>query len=610
MSKVHFTPTNATTHHATAQAAQSLQYNDATHIPQDLAHIALQSLTHAVITTNLQGQIQYCNTSAQKLLRHARASLSYNNLVGIELHAILPLLHRQTHQPINPFIAQLRTHPQALAIVDQAILVTDAHQEHTIDITVAPMYDADQNLIGAVFMLQDVTEATQAIQTLEWQASHDSLTGLVNRTEFEAQLTQIIQAAQVSTQTHTLCYIDIDQFKIFNDTAGHNAGDALLQQLSHMFQQEVRSTDILSRLGGDEFGILFHNCSLKEAYQIIERIYQQVRQFRFLWREQSFSVSASFGLVQIDSASQNLTAVLREADAACYAAKEAGRNRIHLYCSDDSELMRQRSERLWIIRITQAIEAQRFQLYAQAIAPIIRNGAVRSPLEVGQFKFERHMEILLRMIDHDGTIIPPGAFIPAAERYGLMTAIDRVVIETFFQSYAQACLSNSGRPLDRCLYTINLSARSLNDPQFIQFVKKQFEQYRLPPQMICFEITETTAISNIDQASQFIQELKQMGCHFALDDFGSGMNGFAYLKQLDIDYLKIDGSFIKNITTDKVDQELVACMNRIAHVLGVKTVAEWVENDAILQKLSELDVDYAQGYGIHKPEPLVFESFA
>ncbi len=610
MSKVHFTSTNATAHHAPDQTPQSLQYNDAIHIDQDLPHIALQSLAHAVITTNLQGQIQYCNTSAKKLLQTALAQSSYSSLIGIDLHAILPLLHRQTHQPVNPFIPHLHTQPQVLEMVDQAILITDDHQEHTIDLTVAPMYDADQNLIGAVFMLRDVTEAMQAIQTLVWQASHDSLTGLVNRTEFEAQLTQAIQAAQVFIQPHTLCYIDIDQFKIFNDTAGHNAGDELLQQLSQMFQQEVRSTDVLSRLGGDEFGILFYNCSLKKAYQIVERIYQQVRQFRFLWQEQSFSVSASFGLVQIDVESESLTAVLREADAACYAAKEAGRNRIHLYCSDDSELMRQRSERLWIVRINQAIEAQRFQLYAQEIVPIVCDGAVVAPVEVGQFKFERHVEILLRMIDRDGKIIPPGAFIPAAERYGLMTAIDRVVIETFFQSYAQACMSNSGRPLDRCLYAINLSARSLNDPQFIDFVKAQFAQYRLPPQMICFEITETTAISNIDQASQFIQELKQMGCHFALDDFGSGMNGFAYLKQLNIDYLKIDGSFIKNITTDKIDQELVACMNRIAQVLGVKTVAEWVEDEAILQKLCELEIDYAQGYGIHKPEPLEFTSFA
>jgi diguanylate cyclase (GGDEF)-like protein len=573
--------------------------------PLELAYAALQAISHAIVTTNLQGQIQSCNAKAQAWLTGTANLPIDDDLTGRDLLQVLPLLDEATQLPLGGLLDRLRQNPIAFELFDQLMTLSASGESIAVDLTIAPITDAF-GLQGAVFMLQDVTIARQANQQLVWQARHDGLTGLVNRAAFEVKLTQAIQHAQITDRQHTLCYIDLDQFKIVNDTCGHNAGDELLRRLAQIFQREIRSTDTLSRIGGDEFGILFHQCSLDQARQIVERIHQQVGQFRFLWEEQSFNVSASFGLVQIDQSSDGLTSVLSAADAACYAAKEAGRNRIHLYYSDDDELARQRGERLWISQIHQAIEENRFQLYAQDIVPIVSDRSFVEPHPDGQLQFERHVEILLRMIDRDGKIIPPGFFIPAAERYGLMTDLDRVVIETFFRSYAKACLSHSGRPLDSCLYAINLSARSLNDAQFIDFVKAKFAEYRLPPHVICFEITETAAIANIDQAIQFITELKQMGCHFALDDFGSGMNCFAYLKQLKIDYLKIDGSFIQNITTEKIDQELVACMNRIAHVLGVKTVAEWVENDEILQTLRELDIDYAQGYGLHRPEPLEF----
>ncbi len=573
--------------------------------PLELAYVALQAISHAIVTTNLQGQIQSCNAKAQAWLTSNANCPIDDDLTGRDLLQVLPLLDETTQLPLGGFLDRLRQNPIAFELFDQLITLSAAGAPIAIDLTIAPISDAF-GLHGAVFMLQDVTIARQAKHQLAWQAQHDGLTGLVNRAAFEVKLTQAIQNAQATDRQHTLCYIDLDQFKIVNDTCGHNAGDELLRRLAQIFQREIRHTDTLSRIGGDEFGILFHQCGLDQARQIVERIHQQVGQFRFLWQEQTFNVSASFGLVQIDQSSDGLTSVLSAADAACYAAKDAGRNRIHLYYSDDNELARQRSERLWISQIHQAIEEDRFQLYAQDIVPIAPEQDFVEPRPDGQLKFERHVEILLRMIDRDGKIISPGCFIPAAERYGLMTDLDRVVIETFFRAYAKACLSHSGRPLDSCLYAINLSARSLNDAQFVDFLKAKFAEYRLPPHVICFEITETAAIANIDQAIQFITELKQMGCHFALDDFGSGMNCFAYLKQLKIDYLKIDGSFIQNITTEPIDRELVACMNRIAHVLGVKTVAEWVENDEILQTLRELDIDYAQGYGLHRPEPLEF----
>jgi diguanylate cyclase (GGDEF)-like protein len=599
---VHFTQSDLTVPNSLPPSPQL-----ANRASLELAYVALQAISHAIVTIDRQGHIQSCNTTAQTWLSNAANLAPETDLTGMAVNQILPILDESTRDPIgiSVLIDRLQQSNSSFELFDQLICLTATGETMAIDLTVAPIGD-NTGINGAVLILQDVTIARQTTRTLSWQAHHDALTGLVNRAAFEVKLTQAIQHAQQNSQAHTLCYIDLDQFKIVNDTCGHNAGDQLLRRLAQIFQREIRSTDTLSRIGGDEFGILFHHCALHQAHPIVERIHQQMGQFRFLWQEQSFNISASFGLVQIDHESEGLTAVLSAADAACYAAKEAGRNRIHLYYSDDNELARQRGERLWISQIHQAIEENRFKLYAQDIVPIAPDHAFVEPLQDGKLKFERHVEILLRMIDRDGKIISPGCFIPAAERYGLMTDLDRVVIETFFRAYANACLSNSGRPLDSCLYAINLSARSLNDAQFIDFVKAKFAEYRLPPHVICFEITETAAISNIEQAIQFIEELKQMGCHFALDDFGSGMNCFAYLKQLKIDYLKIDGSFIKNITTEKIDQELVSCMNRIAHVLGVKTVAEWVENDEILQTLRELDIDYAQGYGLHRPEPLEF----
>jgi diguanylate cyclase (GGDEF)-like protein/PAS domain S-box-containing protein len=563
------------------------------HQERELAIAALEAIADAVITTDLSGRIHYFNPVAEKLLGQ-----DLSQVQGLSLMSVLQLIDAVTREEIACPIQDMVRLEQTVQIVDRANLISRDGQEYAIDLSIAPMLDHNSFLIGAVLVFRDVTQTRQLAQRLSWQASHDALTGLVNRRCFEDHMTSAIAAADTGQQ-HVLCYIDLDQFKIVNDTCGHIAGDQLLRNLAEILLSEIRVTDILARLGGDEFGILFYHCSLMQANHVVERIHDRLQSFRFLWQDNNFSVGASFGLVAIDETSEDLAQVLGAADAACYAAKDAGRNRIHLYRLEDDELARQRSERLWISRINQAIEEDRFQLYAQEIAPI----------EPTTSNDQRHVEILLRMVDRNGALIPPGCFIPAAERYGLMTELDRVVIKTFFQSYAKACLSLSGKPLDNCLYAINLSARSLNDEQFIDFVKTQFAQYRVPPEVICFEITETAAISNLTKASQLIQELKQMGCHFALDDFGSGMNCFAYLKQLTIDYLKIDGSFIKNIDQEPIDQELVACMNRIAHVLGAKTVAEWVENDATLQTLRDIGIDYGQGFGISKPKPLEFDLF-
>jgi diguanylate cyclase (GGDEF)-like protein len=599
MSKVHtplmpLTPASGSMRSEFASTPVLAAVDSTSHFEQvadTLSDRTLAAVAHGIVTLDQRGQIVFCNPKARKW-----AAIEP---IGCRFEQVFRLCDEPTQAPLPNMLTQLYQEPQGFVIQGRAVLSQPQADSIAIDLTVTPLQTATGELSGAVILLQDVTHSRQAAKVLSWQIAHDPLTGLANRSEFEIQLQRSIAQVHQQQSVNTLCYIDLDQFKIINDTCGHQGGDQLLRQLAQLLRQEVRQSDLLARVGGDEFSIILYDCDGPAAQAIAARIHQQITQLKFGWEGNDFSIGASFGLVPIDGAHDDPASVLSAADAACYAAKEAGRNRIHLYDHEDHQLTHQRSERLWISQIYQAIAEQRFELYAQDIVP------VQPQDTIGGDGFERHVEILLRMRGRDGQMIAPGCFIPVAERYGLMTDLDRVVIETFFRTYETACLTSSGRPIDTCLYAINLSARSLNDPEFIDFVRSQFVRYRVPPEVICFEITETVAIANIEQASQFIQELKQMGCHFALDDFGSGMNCFAYLKQLQIDYLKIDGSFIKNIVQEKVDQEFVNCMNRIAHVLGVKTVAEWVENDEILQILRDLEIDYAQGYGLHRPEPLL-----
>lgn len=427
---------------------------------------------------------------------------------------------------------------------------------------------------------------------LSWQASHDSLTELANRREFERILEHTVKNAREIEQ-HALLYLDLDQFKIINDTCGHSAGDELLRQVSVLFEDGVRKTDIVARLGGDEFGILLHHCPMEQARQIAKKLHEQVHKHRFSWQDKVFTVSVSIGLVSIYGNTQNYAEILSAADVACYVAKNNGRNRIHIYQLNDVELERQRSEMQWASQIPVALEENRFCLYYQKIVPIDPTGTRKE-----------HYEVLLRLIDRSGNILPPMAFIPAAERYNLMHLIDRWVISTLFAYLEKLHRKPTQVHARDKIYTVNLSGASLNDDRFTAFVKKQFAKYQIEPAKICFEITETLAIANLAKASELINEMKAFGCQFALDDFGSGMSSFAYLKNLSVDYLKIDGIFVKNILNDHIASEMVEAIARIASVMGIETVAEFVENDAVFQKLKTLGVQYAQGYGIGKPFPL------
>ena len=439
----------------------------------------------------------------------------------------------------------------------------------------------------ALIVCEDVTAARQLSDHLTYHASHDPLTGLANRRRFERRLQQAISGARSEQAEHALCYLDLDQFKVINDTCGHVAGDELLRQLANLLKQTVRKQDTLARLGGDEFGVVLTDCPPADAERVAKSLRKAVEDFRFLWENKSFNVGVSIGLVPITDSCADSTAVLAAADSACYAAKDRGRNRIHLYREDDADLARRHGEMQWVPRILRALEENRFRLVGQ---PIVSVGG----------HDQTHLEILVRMVDEDGEEVLPGAFLAPAERYGLIQRIDRWVIGAAFDWLLER------RPdLDwLALCSINLSGRSVGDRELCDFIVRRLEETEIPAEKICFEITETAAIANLSLATQLITELKALGCRFALDDFGSGLSSFDYLKNLPVDFIKIDGMFVRDIADDPMDRALVKAIHEIAHLMGKKTIAESVESDRVLRELAAVGIDYAQGHYVGAPRPL------
>jgi diguanylate cyclase (GGDEF)-like protein len=425
---------------------------------------------------------------------------------------------------------------------------------------------------------------------LSWQATHDTLTGLINRPEFERRLKLMVQQANIDRTRHALLYLDLDQFKLVNDTCGHMAGDELLRQASVILRKRVREADTLARLGGDEFGVLLPGCTLEKAVNVAEELRTALHEARFAWNDKPFVIAASIGVVAVGDGDTHERA-LAAADTACYAAKESGRNRVKAYTPDDAELARHHSEMQWVTRIRHALDAARFRLDCQRIEPISRNAG---PIE--------HHEILVRLLDEKGQTVAPMAFIPAAERFGLMPEIDRMVVRTAFEAVARAVRSSPGSAFPHL--AINLSGTSLGDEGMVAFLREQFELHGVPPSTICFEITETAAIANLTAATRLMLAAKELGCRFSLDDFGSGLSSFAYLKNLPVDMLKIDGTFVKDLVRDPIDSAMVRAINDIGHVMGLRTIAEWVENKETLVALRAIGVDYAQGFGVEKPRPL------
>ena len=430
----------------------------------------------------------------------------------------------------------------------------------------------------------------RATARLIYQASHDALTGLINRREFEQRLERTLLSALQQGREHALCYMDLDQFKVINDSCGHAAGDELLRQLALLLKGNLRERDTLARLGGDEFALLLENCSIPDALEVADTFRAEVQRFRFKWGDRIFSVGMSVGMVAINADSGTAASLMSAADAACYVAKDRGRNQIHLYESRDSDLVRHRGEMQWVTRIQRALEEHRLRLSWQEIRRA--DGAVESV---------RHVELLLRMIDEDGSEILPMAFIPAAERYSIMPAIDSWVIEETLRLCQRYLVSKRER---NCLFAVNLSGASLKDPAFRRMLLASLDENPAFGPHLCFEITETAAIGNLAVVNEFIEAMRAFGCSFALDDFGSGLSSFTYLKNLNVDYLKIDGAFVRDIANNAIDRSMVEAIHRIGHQMNLRTVAEYVESDQILALLRQMGVDYVQGNGIHQPEPL------
>ncbi len=552
---------------------------------KELAQVTLESIAEGVITTNEHGEIKYLNHTAEKL-----TGWTNKEAYGRLLNEVYCLVDEVTGNVIPDITADILTQGGVISESVIHILVSNAGDKCSVEHTAAPIRNRNYKVVGIVLVFHDVTHAREMQKQLSHQATHDSLTGLMNRSAFESRVVEVINNAKLENTQHVLCYLDLDQFKLVNDTCGHVAGDELLRQLSVVLNADMRRGDVLSRLGGDEFGLLLYGCPIDKGEEIAENIRQVIHEFRFPWKERQFAVGVSIGLVSISSETESLTQLLSLADAACYAAKEKGRNRVHVYEQDDIEVAQQRGQMQWIARIREALDADRFRLYYQTISPV-HDVAPESG----------HYEIFVRMLDDDDNIIPPGAFIPAAERFNLMAEIDKWVIKNTLAWFGDHCIKY---PVQIKTCALNLSGQSLSDERHLSEIKKYIIQYRVPPELICFEITETAAIANLNIATKFINELKSLGCEFALDDFGSGLSSFGYLKNLPVDYLKIDGAFIKDLDKSTVDYAMVESINSIGHVMGLKTIAEFVENESILEILKEIGVDYVQGYHIARPRPL------
>lgn len=551
---------------------------------KEKAQVTLSSIGDAVITTDTEGRIDYLNPVAEHLF-----DISLNEAKRRNLSDLGTLLVEESRQPATGLVEYCLSEGRLPSQFNTLIFEKQNGQSLFIEPSAAPIRDLNGHTSGIVFVFHDVSQAHELTQQLSHQATHDVLTGLFNRRDFEIKVKLAIRDAEITGKEYSLLYMDLDQFKVINDTCGHIAGDELLKQYTSTLSDLVRHVDTLARIGGDEFGLLLENCSNEQALLVAHKIQERTQQFRFSWGDKTFGIGVSIGMIGINSQSRSVIDVISRVDAACYMAKEAGRSRIYVHDEKDQRLLARHGEMEWTPRITKALEEQRMVLYYQ---PIVHNTHLAD--------LNSHYEILIRMIDESGKLIPPGEFLPAAERYNLIANIDRWVISEYFRWLAE----HPQQLNSLVLGSINLSGNSLGNDSCLHHIESQLREFSIPPEKICFEITETEAIANLTKAKNFIEKLKDHGCNFALDDFGSGFSSYAYLKNLPVDFLKIDGMFVKDINSDPENYAMVESINHIGHVMGRRTIAEFVENPEILQTLSKLGIDYMQGYGIAKPSAL------
>lgn len=556
---------------------------DALFEEKERLQITLRSIGDAVITTDVEGRVHFLNPVAEML-----TGWSLETAIGQPLEAIFHVLDEQTGKPIaNPVRTCLRC-GEIVGLGNHALLVSRVGREFSIQDSAAPIRDRHRKIVGAVLVFHDVTEARKLANQVAHQASHDPLTGLINRREFEKRLERAFNSARLHAVEHALCFVDLDGFKIINDVAGHTAGDELLKQIASILSRYGRSRDSLARIGGDEFCLLMENCTMYQALIVAENMVDAVRSYRFAWDARLFNVGASIGLVGIDQDSEGVRQILMDADLACYMAKDLGRNRVHTHHKCGSGENARQGPLVHIGTLKRALEENNFCLFCQPIHPL-----------TGTLHIPYMHEVLLRLIDDRGALINPDAFIPIAERYGIMPSIDRWMIsETFRLAAGWLDRENSNAP------TINLSGHTINDKSLLEFISEELAHSGFPADHLCIEITETAAIHNFNHAADLMGVLRERGCRFALDDFGRGVSSMAYLKHLSVDYLKIDGSFILNMADNQIDQAMVSAMNQMAHALGIETVAECAETARVVDELSRIGVDYVQGFAVGTPRPI------
>jgi diguanylate cyclase (GGDEF)-like protein/PAS domain S-box-containing protein len=550
----------------------------------ELLRVTLKSIGDAVITTDAAGCVAWMNPVAERMTGWLSAEA-----LGRPLPQVFHIVNEETRQPAESQVAACLHQGKVLALAHHTVLISRNGGEFGVEDSAAPIRNARGDVLGVVLVFHDVTEQRRLSGEMSYRATHDALTGLINRAEFEARLQRTLSKSHEDRSQHAMLFIDLDQFKLVNDACGHSVGDQLLQQVSKLLTETVRARDTLARLGGDEFAVLLEHCTTDQAQRVAQKICDRMDDFRFVHDERRFRIGASIGLVPVDQRWATVAAAIQAADTSCYAAKEAGRNRVHAWFDTDQAMRARHGEMQWATRLEQALDEDRFVLHAQridALAAVGRGGL--------------HVEVLIRLLDSDGSLIPPGAFLPAAERFHLATRIDRWVLK-----HAMAHLSALPDLSAVDTLCINLSGQSIGDRAFHRHaIDALTAAGAAVSRRICLEITETSAVTNMADAAVFIDQVRALGVRIALDDFGAGASSFGYLKTLKVDLLKIDGQFIKDLIEDPLDDAAVRCFADVARVVGVKTVAEFVDRPEILERVREIGIDYAQGFLLHRPEPI------
>lgn len=538
---------------------------------------AVESSPNPILITDANGYIEYINKKCEQVSGYQSAEVlgdSLDNYIGVNDAT-------QTFEEIWETVSSEGEWNGEIKNCRKG------GEDYWIKIYLAAVYDDRKVITHYVVIYEDITDSRQLSQKLSYQATHDDLTGLINRAEFENRLAAMVDDARHNHSEHALCFLDLDQFKVINDTCGHIAGDELLRQLGRLLSGTTRRTDTLARLGGDEFAILIEDCQQQQAEHIANEVRELVEQFQFIWESQIFTIGVSIGVTSINQRTSNRTEALKQADSACYAAKNSGRNRVYLYQDQDKRLAEQEGEFKWVNELREALMDNRLELFVQPILST-RSSQLHS------------YEVLVRLRDKQGTLFPPGAFLPSAERYNLSERVDRWVIDHVFDwlELHKQQLSFVKQ------FAINLSGPSLGHTEMLAYIGARLAKAQFNPAMIKFEITETAAISNLRNANSFIKALSEIGCEFSLDDFGSGLSSFGYLKNLPVQSIKIDGMFVRDMNSDPLDFEMVKSINDIGHVMGLETIAEFVEDEQIWDKLKFIGVDYGQGYYLGRPEPI------